>query len=91
MKSRAVHLELATSLESSCFISVLRRFMNRRGPPKCIYSDNGSNFVGAEGELRAAINNWNQKQIHDELLQKGSVNEYSNKRRLCMPVGSGRG
>lgn len=61
MNSRAVHLELATSLESDCFINVLRRFMNRRGPPKCIYSDNGSNFVGAEGELRAAINNWNQK------------------------------
>lgn len=71
MNSRAVHLELATSLESDCFINVLRRFINRRGPPKCIYSDKGSNFVGADGELRAAITNWNQKQIHDELLQKG--------------------
>ena len=71
LNSRAVHLEVATSLESDCFINVLRRFINRRGPPKCIYSDNGSNFVGAEGELRAAIDNWNQKRIHDELLQKG--------------------
>ena len=91
MKSRAVHLELATSLESSCFISVLRRFMNQRGPPKCIYSDNRSNFVGAEGELRAAINNWNQKQLSMMNCSRRDVNEYSNKRRLCMPVGSGRG
>lgn len=69
MNSRAVHLELATSLELDCLINVLRRFTNRRGPPKCIYSDKGSNLVGADGELRAAITTWNQKQIHDELLQ----------------------
>ena len=71
MNSRAVHLELASSLESDCFINVLRRFMNRRGPPKSVYSDNGTNFVGAEREIREAIEGWNQKQIQDELLQKG--------------------
>ena len=71
LNSRAVHLELATSLESDCFINVLRRFMNRRGPPRCIYSDNGTNFGGAEREIREAIDHWNQKQIQDELLQKG--------------------
>ena len=71
LNSRAVHLELATSLESDCFINVLRRFMNRRGPPRCIYSDNGTNFVEAEREIREAIDNWNQKQTQNELLQKG--------------------
>ena len=74
MNSRAVYLESATSstsLESDCFINVLRRFMNQRGPPRYIYSDNGTNFVGAEREIREAIDNWNQKQIQDELLQKG--------------------
>ena len=71
MNSRAVHLELASSLESDCFINVLRRFMNRRGRPKVMYSDNGTNFVGAEREIRQSIKNWNQKQIGDELLQKG--------------------
>ena len=45
--------------------------MNRRSPPKVMYSDNGTNFVGAEREIRQAIKNWNQKQIEDELLQKG--------------------
>ncbi|XP_073230048.1 uncharacterized protein [Porites lutea] len=68
MNSRAIHLELATSLEADCFINVFRRFVNRRGPPKFMYSDNGTNFVGAEREIRQAIENWNQCQIRDELL-----------------------
>ena len=71
LNSRAVHLEVATSLETDCFINVFRRFINRRGLPKCMYSDNGSNFVGAEREITTAIEDWNQKQIQDELLQKG--------------------
>ena len=69
--SRAVHLELATSLESDCFINVLMRFMNWRGPPKCIYSDNRTNFIVAERWIRGASDNWNQKEIQDKLLQKG--------------------
>ena len=71
LNSRAVHLELASSLETDCFINLLRRFINRRGPPRFIYSDNGTNFVGAERELKTAIQNWNQVQIDKELLQKG--------------------
>ena len=71
LNSRAVHLEVATSLETDCFTNVFRRFINRRGLPKCIYSDNGSNFVGAEREITTAIEDWYQKQIQDELLQKG--------------------
>ena len=63
LNSRAVHLELATSLESDDFINVLRRFINRRDPPKFMYSDNGTNFVGAEREMREAIANWNEEHI----------------------------
>ena len=71
MNSRAIYLELATSLEADCFINVFRRFVNRRGPPKFMYSDNGTNFVCPEREIRQAIENWNQCQIRDELLQRG--------------------
>ena len=45
--------------------------MNRRGPPKFMYSDNGTNFVNTENEIRQAIENWNQCQIKNELLQRG--------------------
>ena len=37
LNSRPMHLQLARSLESDCFINVLGRFINRRGPPKYIY------------------------------------------------------
>lgn len=48
---RAVHLELTTSLSTASFLKVLRRFVSRRGRPKTIFSDNGTNFVGAENAL----------------------------------------
>ncbi|KAK3729294.1 hypothetical protein QZH41_002213 [Actinostola sp. cb2023] len=67
MTSRAIHLELAQSLETDAFIMVLRRFINTRGTVKELRSDNGTNFVGAERELRLAIKGWNQQQIEDEL------------------------
>ena len=67
----AINLELATSLEADCFINVFRRFVNRRGPPKFMYSDNGTNFVVAERKIRQAIENWTQCQIRYELLQRG--------------------
>ena len=37
---------------------------------KELRSDQGSNFIGAERELREAIDQWNQNQIEKELLQR---------------------
>ena len=48
---KAVHLELASDLTTDAFIASLRRFISRRGKPSLIWSDNGSNFVGASREL----------------------------------------
>jgi len=44
---RGVHLDFVTSLSTEAFLSALERFINVRGRPNRIYSDNGSNFVGA--------------------------------------------
>ena len=68
--TRAVHLEVAKSLETDSFINALRRFIARRGPPSDIYSDNGTNFVGADRELKHSLEEWNQSQILDYLSQK---------------------
>ncbi|XP_014677882.1 PREDICTED: uncharacterized protein LOC106817702 [Priapulus caudatus] len=68
--TRSVHLEVACSLDTDLFISALQRFIARRGNPKTIRSDNGTNFVGAKQELHEAIKEWNQQKIADYLLQQ---------------------
>lgn len=49
--TKALHLELASDLTSECFIAALRRFISRRGRCTNLFSDRGTNFVGAEKEL----------------------------------------
>ena len=44
-------MELAGDLSTDSFILALKRFIARRGQPKVVYSDNGSNFRGGEKEL----------------------------------------
>ena len=69
--TRAVHLEFAFSLSTDSFIMCLRRFIARRGKPTVIYSDNETNFVGANRELRKCIDDWNQDMIGRVLSQEG--------------------
>ena len=67
---RAVHIEVAYSLDTSSFINALRRFIARRGSPRVIRSDNGNNLTSGEKELREAIGGWNKSKIGEFLLQK---------------------
>ena len=50
---RAVHLELVSDLTTDAFIACLRRFISRRGKPTLLWSDHGTNFVGAAREIKA--------------------------------------
>ncbi|CAG7716408.1 unnamed protein product [Allacma fusca] len=50
--TKAIHLELVSDMTSETFIAALRRFSARRGSPTHIYSDCGTNFVGANRELQ---------------------------------------
>ena len=43
---RCVHLDSVTSQSTEAFWHALKRFVNVRGRPTTIYSDNGTNFVG---------------------------------------------
>ena len=49
----------------------VERFLSRRGKPAMIWSDNGTNFIGAETELRESIEKWNIVKIAAELAHKG--------------------
>lgn len=52
MSTKAVHLECVSELSTDAFFSAFDRFISRRGLPSDVYSDNGTNFVGAASQLR---------------------------------------
>ena len=74
--TKAIHLELASDLSTTTFLAAFNRFISRRGCPKTIFSDNGTNFVGAsreiEREFKQALN-----EIRDKLRSKFSYQELS--------------
>lgn len=49
--TKALHLELVSDLTSDAFLAALRRFIARRGRCNYLYSDCGTNFVGAYNKL----------------------------------------
>ncbi len=67
LMSRAVHLEISNTLDTDSFINALRRFIVRRGNVKEMHSDNGTNFVGANRELKASFNDMDQGKIQSYL------------------------
>ena len=71
MTTRAVHLEIAHSLETDAYIMAMQRMVSRRGRPAHIWSDNGTNFVGADREVQEALKRLNKEKITDEMSQHG--------------------
>lgn len=51
LTTKALHLELVTSLSNEGYLLAMKRFISRRGKPREILSDNGRNFVGAAREF----------------------------------------
>ena len=49
---RAVHMEVVYGYDTDSFLLALKRFANTRGWPRTIFSDPGSQLVGAEKELK---------------------------------------
>lgn len=53
MTVKATHLELVNELSTQAFPAAFARFCARRGVPNTVYSDNATNFQGAQRELTA--------------------------------------
>jgi len=53
---KAVHLEVVSDLSTDAFLAAFDRFVGRRGLPSEVYSDCGTNFIGADKQLQALIN-----------------------------------
>ncbi|XP_062711547.1 uncharacterized protein LOC134289570 [Aedes albopictus] len=66
LTTRAIHLELAASMNTSSCILALKNCFARRGTPIEIISDRGTNFVGADKELKAAAAAIDQDKLMSE-------------------------
>ncbi|XP_059053100.1 uncharacterized protein LOC131847536 isoform X3 [Achroia grisella] len=65
---KAVHLELVTDLTKESYMAALNRFVSRRGKPRNILSDNGTNFVGTSNELQRFLHSSN---VASDMVQEG--------------------
>ena len=83
---RAAHIEATESLDTDSYVNELRRFINRRGHPKIIRSDNSINLCAGEREIREAINDWNHRKI-EKFLQQRNIDWRFNPPRASLMGG----
>ncbi|XP_066596904.1 uncharacterized protein [Prorops nasuta] len=76
MVVKAVHFEVVSDMTTEGFLAALRRFVSRRGTPDHVYSDNGTNFVGAKNQLRELNALFNSEQY------KEGVGKYASEHRI---------
>ena len=71
MSTRAVHIEIIESMDTSSFINALCRFLAIRGPVIQLCSDCGTNFVGARNKLQAVLKPSDASPVKRYLLKEG--------------------
>ena len=70
LATRAIHLEVASSLSTDSCVMAIRRMISRRGHPGEIYSDNGTNLRGGDLELKNAVASLDQSYLWSVLSAK---------------------
>lgn len=63
--SKAIHLELCSDLTTGSFRAAFTRFVGRRGLPQKLFSDNGTNFVGADRAISNEFREFIKSVPHD--------------------------
>ena len=78
LSTRAIHLELVFSLDTDSCLSAIKRFIATRCPPSTIWSDNGTNSVGAYNELKHFTSMWQTSDFQEKLRQKKIVWKFNH-------------
>ncbi|CAK1582087.1 unnamed protein product [Parnassius mnemosyne] len=76
MATKAVHIEAVSDLTSKGFLAAFRRFIARRGHCTDLWSDNGTNFVGASRELQSLFKSeqsYLRKEVTESLASTGTT------------------
>lgn len=68
---RAIHLEVVEELTASAFLDAYQLFAARRGHCRSITSDNATNFVGANNELRKVLADWRECSLDPAFETRG--------------------
>ena len=71
LATRAVHLEMAYGLDTDSFLNAFYRMTSRRGVPEEMFSDNGTNFKGADAELKSLVRELDENKINQSIANKG--------------------
>lgn len=71
----SVHLEQVSDYTTEGFIAAYQRFTSRRGVPSTLYSDCGTNFIGADKELKGWFRQAQQRESSEFrfLTNQGTV------------------
>ncbi|XP_069965593.1 uncharacterized protein [Bactrocera oleae] len=72
MAPKAVHIELAEDLSSQAFIDVFDRFISRRSICSVLYSDNGTQFVGASWGMNQDLQSWRNIYATQHIASSGT-------------------
>lgn len=72
--TKAIHLEMVTSLSTADFVMAFENFVSRRGIPEEFHSDNGTNFIGGKAQIQ---------QLHDQMYdQNNELTKYFASKRI---------
>lgn len=75
MASRAIHTEVVSDQSSEGFLLAYKRFTSLRGHPRKLWSDPGTNFVGAKPaleELYKFLDHLNKSELEDKAAKHGT-------------------
>ncbi|XP_071638456.1 uncharacterized protein [Temnothorax longispinosus] len=73
LATKAIHLECVEDYSSEGFLAAFHQFVSRRGLPSNMYSDNGTNFRGADRELQCSFRSLRNDPSLKEILANDGV------------------